>query len=199
MTMLIRHYILQKHYKAILVVVMVTFFFASCEPEIIPERHFVIRKGNHYATPRLNETLQSSTLVFDARFNESAVYDLGDPTLQNNKNKLLGFSDCNALHHENSARFAWQWFNGHLEIYAYCYIDGERKEAYMGTVSLDCYNRYEIEVTSSDYVFILNGGPPLSFQRKNVCDNGLYYRLWPYFGGSVAAPHDVFINIRMNY
>jgi len=171
----------------------------SCESELLPERHFVIRQGDHYASPKVAESLQSNKLEFEAVFNESAIYDLGDQSLQNNKNKLLGFSDCNAFHHENSARFAWQWFNGRLEIYAYCYINGERKEAYMGTVPLNEYNHYELEVTNGEYIFSLNHGSPISFERENKCDNGLYYRLWPYFGGSVPAPHDVFIDIRMKY
>jgi len=175
---------------------------ASCEPtpEDLFTRHFVVKKGEHYATPRLVEMLQSDRLIFTAKFDASAVYDLGDPALQSNKNKLLGFADCNSRHHENSARFGWQWFNNRLEIYAYCYVDGNRIEAYVGTVDIDTENRYEIALTRNAYVFYLNGEQRAQIRRSGqVCNDGVYYLLFPYFGGEIAAPHDVFVDVTILY
>lgn len=169
----------------------------SCEPapEDLFVRHFVIPKGKHYATPRLVEMLQSDRLIFTAKFDASAIYEFGDESLQSNKNKLLGFADCNSMHHENSARFAWQWFNNQLEIYAYCYVNSERVENYVGTVNINEVNRYAIQLTDSHYVFYLNGEEAVRVDRANRCDKGVYYMLWPYFGGSQPAPHDVRIDI----
>ncbi len=173
------------------------FLFAQgCEPEVEVIRMFVTRKGEHYAHPRMVESLQSRTLAFDAMFTETAIYNFGDPALQSNKNKLLGFSDCNSLHHENSARFAWQWFNERLEIYAYCYANGERVEKFVGIVDLGQFNHYRIEIKDDHYAFILNNEPPVHIKRGNTCERGVYHMLWPYFGGHVAAPHDVQIFIR---
>lgn len=171
----------------------------GCEPEQTPVRHFVIEKGEHYASPRLTESLQSSRLAFEARFDESAIYDLGDVALQSSKNKLLGFSDCNSLHHQNSARFAWQWFNDRLEIYGYCYVNGERQEEYIGTVDINVYNKYEIELNPDYYIFRLNDQEPVYMNRGDLCTAGLYYKLWPYFGGENAAPHSVHVDIKMLY
>lgn len=168
----------------------------SCEPEVSPVRTFHIEKGKHYSTTRLAETLQDSKLVFEAKFDHTAKYDLGDPASQSSKNKLLGFSDCNSLHHQNSARFAWQWYNNRMEIYAYCYVNGERVENFIGLVNLDEFNTYEIAITNTHYIFRLNNGPGLSIQRGDVCDKGVFYMLWPYFGGSIPAPHDIFIEIK---
>lgn len=168
----------------------------ACEPEVIPGRVFVIKKNNHYATPRLTETLQSNKLSFEARFDDSAIYDLEDLALQSSKNKLLGFSDCNSAHHENSARFAWQWYNNRLEIYAYCYVNGERKEAFVGLAELNTFNQFEIELTKNNYVFRLNESNPVYMERQSKCETGVYYKLWPYFGGSVPAPHDIRVEIR---
>lgn len=175
------------------------FLITSCEPVVEPTRNFVIYKGDHYAQPKIIESIQSQSFAFEARFDESAVYDLGDIALQSNKNKLLGLSDCNSLHHENSARFAWQWFNNRLEIFGYCYVNGERQESFIGIVNLNEFNRYEIKIQKDSYVFILNDLEPVTMHRGNVCDLGVYYKLWPYFGGSVAAPHDVHIEIKMKY
>ncbi|MBL0744446.1 hypothetical protein [Chryseolinea lacunae] len=169
----------------------------GCEPEVELIRTFVTRQGEHYALPRVVESLQSRTLAFDAMFNETAIYDFGDPALQSNKNKLLGFSDCNSLHHENSARFAWQWLNGRLEIYAYCYANRERLEQFVGVVDLNEFNHYRIEIREDHYAFFLNNDPPVFIKRGNTCERGVYYMLWPYFGGHIPAPHNVQIFIRL--
>ncbi len=186
-----------------------TFFLATltisclfgCEPtpDDILTRHFHIAENEHYSTPRVFETLQSNQLVFTAIFDQSAVYDLGDPALQSSKNKLLGFSDCNSMHHENSARFAWQWFNDQLEIYAYCYVNGTRVEKFVGVVALNAASSYRIELTSTHYRFHLNDEPVVEIERGGTCDRGIYYMLWPYFGGELAAPHNVHIAIRQHY
>jgi hypothetical protein len=183
-----------------------TLFFSSlaassCEPrpDDLFVRRFVIKKGDHYSTPKLAEVLQSDRLVFTAIFDESAKYVHNDKSQQNNKNKLLGFADCNSQHHQNSARFAWQWYNDRLEIFAYCYVDGVRLENFIGTVSLNQANHYEIQITEQSYVFYLNGEASVTLPRGNVCNAGVYYMLWPYFGGSLPAPENVQIDISIRH
>lgn len=175
------------------------FLLASCEPRIDPTRQFITYKGDHYSWPRLSESLQSQILKFEARFNETAKYDFGDQSLQSDKNKLMGFCDCNSAPHENSARFAWQWFNNRLEIYAYCYANGVREEKFIGVVDINSYNHYEIEFTADQYLFRLNNQPAVTMKRGSACSQGAYFKLWPYFGGHVAAPHDVIIDIKPEY
>jgi hypothetical protein len=176
-------------------------FFAAtaCEDRLEPTRTFVIRKGDHYSSTRVTESLQNNVLEFDAMFDSTAIYDLGDQALQTNKNKLLGFSDSNSLHHENSARFAWQWYGGNLEIYAYCYSNGARVEEYIGAVTIGQRNRYAIRCFPDHYEFRLNNEHVTKIERKNTGEKGLYYMLWPYFGGSVPAPHDITIQIGRIY
>jgi hypothetical protein len=183
------------------VVVLFTFVLSACEPtpDDILMRSFKINKGEHYSSPRILETLQSNQLVFTAMFDESAIYDLGSDALQSNKNKLLGISGCNSMHHENSARFAWQWYNGRLEIYAYCYVNSIRCEKYVGFVPLNTVNHYRIEIAETKYRFTLNNEAVVEIERGNNCDMGVYYMLWPYFGGSLPAPHDIHIDIRQYY
>jgi hypothetical protein len=183
--------------KTSIALMMTLVILVCCESvnEDLFLRHFTIQKGEHYSTPRLVEFLQRDHLSFTAQFDESAAYDFGDAALQSNKNKLLGFSDCNSQHHENSARFAWQWFNGKLEIYAYCYVNGIRIENYVGTVRVNEINLFEIRIVGNAYVFYLNGEESAKVERGNSCRKGTYYLLWPYFGGSIPAPHDVSIAI----
>lgn len=177
---------------------LITIVVVSCE-EACLEQTFLIKKGQHYATHKGVEALQSNVLEFYATFNPTAVYDLGDNALQSNKNKLMGFSDCNSLHHENSARFAWQWYGGQLEIYAYCYVNGARVEQYIGTIGIDEKNKYTIRRTEYHYEFTLNDGNIVRIERGDTCDKGMYYMLWPYFGGSIPAPHDITILIERIY
>ena len=172
---------------------------SSCEPAVTPARQFITYKGDHYSWPKLSESLQSKKLIFEARFNESAKYDFGNTAEQSDKNKLMGFCDCNSLPHENSARFAWQWFNNQLEIYAYCYVNGERQEKYVGVVDINTYHHFELELSAGQYLFRLNDQPAITMKRGNTCGMGSYSKLWPYFGGHVAAPHDVTIDIKSIY
>ena len=171
----------------------------SCEPELDLVRHFVIEEGEHYASPRVVETLQSNTLTFSAVFDESCKYIFDDAGFQDSKNKLLGFSDCNSTHHENSARFAWQWFHDRLEIFAYCYVNGERVEEFIAVVEPGETNHYEIELLDHAYVFKVNNQEPVRIKRGSTCNTGVYYMLWPYFGGTLLAPHDVHVSIKMEY
>jgi len=171
----------------------------GCEPAIDPVRQFVIRKGDHYASPTVSETMQSQKLIFETRFDESAIYNFNDLSIQSDKNKLMGFCDCNSLPHENSARFAWQWFNNQLEIYGYCYVNGDRQEKFIGVINLNRYNHFELELKQNEYVFRLNGEEPITMKRGTTCNTGAYFKLWPYFGGHVAAPHDVTIDIKPTY
>ena len=165
--------------------------------EAKPSRKFLINAGEHYSSPRLFEKFEENKLSFRATFDASAKYDLGDPSLQSNINKLMGFSDCNALHHENSARFGWKWEREKLDIYAYCYVDSVRIHEFVGTVALHEENLYEITATTSEYVFYLNGERKVAIQKAAVCEAGARYMLYPYFGGSVPAPHDVTVEIEI--
>jgi len=171
----------------------------QCEPAVEPNRRFTIYGGQHYSVPWLTESLQSEKLVFKARFNKSAIYHFADPSTQSNRNKLMGFCDCNSLVHENSARFAWVWLNDRLEIYAYCYVNGGRHDQFVGVADIDKYNRYEIALTEDQYIFRLDDNPPVYVKRGNNCSIGVYLKLWPYFGGPDAAPHDVTIDIKTVY
>jgi hypothetical protein len=179
--------------------IVLALVFMSCEPEADLYRTFLMPKGEHYSTPRIVQTLQSNTLSFSAQFNNSAKYHFDNDGYQDSKNKLLGFADCNSLHHENSARFAWQWFNNQLEIWAYCYVNGGRVEKFIGVAELYEAGNYEIQLRDNEYVFYFNDYKPVSIKRGSVCSMGAYYMLWPYFGGTLPAPHNVSVDVRINF
>jgi hypothetical protein len=158
-----------------------------------------MRQGEHYSSPRVVETLKSERLSFEAKFHPSCQYKFENAGFQDSKNKLLGFADCNSLHHENSARFGWQWLHDQLEIYAYCYVNGERVEKFVGVVAINETNHFEIRVLKDEYIFTLNNESPVIITRGASCNTGIYYLLWPYFGGTLPAPHDVHVSVKINY
>ncbi|MEQ9006908.1 MAG: hypothetical protein RLP12_03425, partial [Ekhidna sp.] len=145
------------------------------------------------------QSLQSKTLSFSAIFDHTAIYEAGTTENQHDIHKLMGFSDCNSTHHDNSARFGWRWLEGKLEIHAYVYVGGERITEYIGDVELNQPSDYQLQITDDHYVFYLQGYDPVRIKREAPCNKGLYYMLYPYFGGDEVAPHDILIQILTKY
>ncbi|MDB5272209.1 MAG: hypothetical protein JWO58_576 [Chitinophagaceae bacterium] len=158
-------------------------------------KEYVIAQGAHESNdPFVLKT--KNILVFKAKFDSSAIYTSVDSLNQTDTNKLYGLSDCNSYHETNSARFGWRWVNGHLQIMAYCYINGVRPEpVVVDTVALNTVNSYSIAFQSDRYVFTVNDTSKVEVP-KNCNYNGLRYQLYPYFGGDEAAPHEVRIWIQ---
>ena len=160
-------------------------------------RTYTIPEGQHRAIGTGFSFFNQEQLLFQAVFNSSARYKTQDPLNQQDNNKLLGFSDCNTLHQENSARFGWWWNGERVAITAYCYFKGQRIIEPIGEVEIDKIYQYGIEKTEKGYVFSLEGFQPLSLEfRQDACGSGRNYMLWPYFGGDETAPQEVRVRIK---
>ncbi|MEQ8473529.1 MAG: hypothetical protein RIC35_20195 [Marinoscillum sp.] len=180
-------------------VLLISLSLFGCEPEYSePYTSFLLPEGSHGQSLRA-ETLQSTKCYFKAIFDESAIYQTEDPVNQYDINKLMGFSDCNSVHHVNSARFGWRWLDDLLEIHAYVYVNGERFSELVGVVPLNEPSSYEIAITKETYRFKLNELDEVVMPRGSTCDQGAYYMLWPYFGGDETAPHDIKIKIQRDW
>lgn len=150
---------------------------------------YVIKKGTDCQKhiPELVGNKLSYTIMFDS----SAIYTI-DSVEQYDLNKLFGFSACNTHHHENSARFAWRWLNGNLEIHGYIYENGKRDFFFLQNVQINQWNHYYLENTGSNYIFVLNG-QNYDRVRMNTCLSATNYELFPCFGGNTLSPHDITI------
>ena len=176
------------------------FLIFSCEQyeDVAGYREYEIKKDSHYSNGPGYSELGNSYLSYDIIFDESAKYNLNGPD-QADINKLFGFSDC-GHHHENSARFGWRWYNNQLEILSYCYINGIRTHNYLASVELNKSYRYVIELDNGAYRFrIIDKINHFEVTRGEDCKQGLYYLLYPYFGGNQEAPHDISIFMRRIY
>ncbi|MBL3658301.1 hypothetical protein [Fulvivirga sediminis] len=175
-------------------------FFTACEVqidnplEIVSGEYHTIKEGSHSSNP-IPEKFEDNELSFTALFDSSAVYSSVDEANQADINKLMGFSDCGAHHHENSARFGWRWFDDELQVFAYCYAGGVRSYEFITSVELNETNEYKITAANDKYFFTVNGKHEVEMERGGNCTESSNYLLFPYFGGDETAPHDITVRI----
>jgi len=143
--------------------------------------------------------LQSKTISDSIRvyFFQNCTYKLTENYDQ--VNKLYGFSE--GFHHWNSARIGWRCTDGeNIELLAYCYINGERVIKPMITCKPDSWIFCNIQNKTNKYVFKAlspnNQSITVSVDKdKSFSYYSLFklfiYRLFPYFGGKISAPHDM--------
>lgn len=155
---------------------------------------YTIRAGQHYCEGNHYRNISTSAQKFTVRFDSSAIYRTADPQNQSDINKLFGFSDNNAAHHQYSARFGWRWSNQALRLFAYVYNDGVVSSQELTTVSFNTDIHCTIKVSGNKYEFLVNESI-FEMSRKAETDKAVGYQLYPYFGGDETAPHDITIRI----
>lgn len=155
---------------------------------------FRIAAGQHYASGNDLAAVKTNSIHFLAIIDSSCIYTSKNAENQADINKLYGFSDCGSTHQQNSARFGWNWNGKAMEIHAYCYVNGVRSSTLMGTVQLNAVADYSIKAMDGQYVFTLNGTELKMTRHCSGIIDG--YKLYPYFGGDEASPHDMKISIR---
>lgn len=156
---------------------------------------YTIRKGNHGAEGTKFKEIRQAEISLEAIFDSSAIYQTRRAENQSDINKLFGFSDCGAFHHENSARFGWRWNGRSIELHAYWYSDSTRYTAFLDTVSIENTINLALSVLPKNYRFQVNSK---TFMYPRHCSSGIIegYLLYPYFGGDEVAPHDIKIRIK---
>ena len=159
---------------------------------------YTILQGQHYCDKSVYVATKYQQLSFIVKFDSSAIYKNVQSVNQYDINKLFGFSDNNALHQAYSARFGWRWSNNALRIFAYVYNNGIRITKELATVVIGAEINCTIKVTSTNYIFILNGKETL-MPRESTTVTADGYKLYPYFGGDETAPHNIFILIKELY
>ena len=173
---------------------------ASCRKEPLyllrenPFITYVIPAGAHFSNQSAYKAFQDSVLKFTVRFDSSAIYTNKETSNQGDINKLYGFADEGG-HHENSARFGWNWENSKLNLYAYCYVEGERQSFKIGEAVIGNEYTCAIRLSGDAYVFHFNNNIQ-SIPRALSTKTATGYLLYPYFGGDETAPHEVRIYIR---
>lgn len=143
-------------------------------------------------------------MVYSVMFDSGCVYELDKNIGQ--INKLLGRSE--GFHQNQSARFGWRCIGDKIELIAYCYINGVRVEKKLDQVSIGEWVDIKLSMSKDYYRFTVTRENKLKvsvlyIDKKNtnipwyIQFSRLFtYRLYPYFGGVISAPHQMKIQIK---
>ena len=193
-------------YIAAVIIACSGLFFYSCEKDQVvtpPAENpalntkattYLIKQGNHFCELNTAELMIDPVIRATVTFDSSVVYTSQDAANQGDVNKLIGFSDCNANHQENSARLGWSWTGKKIALYAYAYSNKVRIIKTLGTVDVNQSFPCSVKAGAGYYYFTVNNHTD-SVARSCSGYAGYRYKLFPYFGGDEAAPHDVRIVI----
>lgn len=151
---------------------------------------YTIDKGQHSSDKNGYVQVQYEQLRFVVKFDSSAIYRTVASSNQVDINKLFGFSDNNANHHQFSARFGWRWSNNALRLFAYVYNNGQMSFKEIGTIPIGAEVVCSIKVTEGQYVFTM-GDKVETMTRASATGKAIGYKLYPYFGGDEVAPHQI--------
>jgi hypothetical protein len=195
--------------KLLLCTLCISLLFFSCKKEnvLISQKQsttsqtsqdfvkYIIYKGQQYCNQTAFVPIKYSELKFKVKFDSTVIYTTALSENQLDINKLYGFSDNDADHHQFSARFGWRWSNNALWLFGYTYNNGVRAFKALGTVTIGTENYCSIKVDAASYRFTLNDVSDTMI-RKSTTSQALGYKLYPYFGGNEVAPHDINIWIK---
>jgi hypothetical protein len=156
---------------------------------------YTIKKGQNYADQNPYKPVDTDEVKFKVRFDSTAIYSTQDPSNQEDINKLYGFSDNNEQHHKFSARFGWRWSNNALRIFTYVYNNGVASWKEMTSATIGAELNCSLKVTATDYIFTI-GNITETMPRESKTPKAKGYTLYPYFGGTETAPHNVKIWIK---
>lgn len=158
-------------------------------------KNYKIKKGCHRSGIYFKPFLKKDKLCYEVIFNNSCLYDFKDEN-RYDFNKLFGFSQGN--HRKDSAMFGWRTNNNKIELSAYCYIDGFKRIVILKSIDIDKIYILEIQNKKNTYDFriISDIGEIILLKKIPRYDTKKYgYELFPYFGGSTSAPHDIEIHM----
>jgi hypothetical protein len=156
---------------------------------------YTIRAGQQYCDQSVYKQTNYSELQFIVKFDSTAIYQTVSSENQLDVNKLFGFSDNNSDHHQFSARFGWRWSDGALRLFGYTYNNSIMSFEELGSINIGTEYACSIKVTPANYIFTLNEISK-SMPRTSTTATAIGYKLYPYFGGDEAAPHDINIWIK---
>lgn len=154
--------------------------------------NFLIRKGKHRSTFSWRPFFKKKVSFF-FMFTNSCMYELEES--QDALNKLVGFSDGGFDHHFNSFRIAWRFNNGIIELFSYVYRNGERDFFKIHEVEIGEPTEISVEVRDDIYRIVVNNYK-VFYAKRGYISSRYKHMLWPYFGGTQVAPHDVKIKLR---
>lgn len=158
-------------------------------------KKYLIKKGEHSSGFRIAPFYGNKIVKYEAIFTRSCLYEIDGPD-RFDINKLFGISY--GLHHKNSARFGWRANGDSIEISAYCYKSGDRIIKTIRDVAVGKPYVFTMRGTKEFYELTVESeGAIIGYAKISKPKTIQFgYRLFPYFGGNVPAPHNIRILIK---
>jgi hypothetical protein len=168
----------------------------STQPTTSTFTRYTIQQGAHECDPRTLKSVSGTSMNFIAKFDSTAIYPavITDYNHAYDVNKLYGFSE-GFNNQYNSARIGWRWLDGQLQLFAYVYVKGtllrdpvSYDPPFIKSVSIGAEVNCSIAVSASNYIFTVDGVVVKTARGISVAKYQGYQQ-YPYFGGSLTAPH----------
>lgn len=173
------------------------------KPSTSDFKSYTIQQGAHECDQRSIKSVSGTSMNFTVKFDSTAIYPavITDYNHAYDVNKLWGFSE--GLNNQyNSARIGWRWLNNQLELFAYVYVKGtllrdpvSYDPPFIKTVAIGSEINCSIAVSGSNYIFTVDGNV-VKTVRGSSSTKYSGYQQYPYFGGTLTAPHLINIDIK---
>jgi hypothetical protein len=161
-------------------------------------KKYVIRKNKHSSGIHFYPEIKRSYMLCSVKFDASCIYSLGNED-QKDINKLFGWSHC-FYHKKDSVRWGWRCKEDKIEAIPYVKNNFDFYYTALGCI-LDVDTTYDFIISLiyidnlPKYIFTIFDLKGIIFETDiNVSKkikNVFGYRLYPYFGGTSKAPHDM--------
>lgn len=164
---------------------------------------YTIQQGAHYCDQSTTKSVSGTAMNFVVKFDSTAIYPavITDYNHAYDVNKLWGFSEGFSNQY-NSARIGWRWLNGQLQLFAYVYAKGtllrdpiSYDPPFIKAVAIGTEVNCSIAVSGGYYIFTVDG-VVVKTVRGTTTSKFSGYQQYPYFGGTLTAPHLINIYIR---
>ena len=166
-------------------------------------KKYTIQEGAHYCDQNTLSRVSGTSMNFVAKFDSTAIYPavITDYNHAYDVNKLWGFSE-GMSNQNNSARIGWRWLNDELQLFAYVYVNGtllrdpiSYDTPYIKSVQIGSEINCSIKISGASYIFTVDG-VVVQTARGTTASKYSGYQQYPYFGGTLTAPHLINIYIK---
>ena len=164
---------------------------------------YTIQAGEHNCDQSVLKSVSGTAMNFVVKFDNTAIYPavITDYNHAYDVNKLYGFSE-GLSNQYNSARIGWRWLDDQLQLFAYVYIRGtllrdpiSYDPPFIKSVSIGSEINCSIAVSGGNYIFNVDG-VVVTTPRGTTSGKYSGYQQYPYFGGTLTAPHLINIYIK---